>query len=514
MSRPSIEFLSPAIRSKAALMLLLCLAAFNIKIHAQGKHYRPVIEKSDGRFMIDSEFIKGAPQRLKAFYSVPFPRIDSSFNTTCGYLVVPENRSRPGSGMVRLPFIILRSKNPHKHQDPLLYTAGGPGGSSLSWIQGMTKGDIIKDRDCIAFEQRGTRYALPHLRSFELDEAIKDSYRKNLNKDSMVLVGLRKYRQALIKRGIDLEGYNTDETVADIHDLLTVLGIDSVNLYGNSYSGGLMTAVLEKDPGKVRSLVLDSPLPLFVPIDEDEPVNFHEALQTLFRRVSRDSVSSAYSDLSARFISYFNKIADSTFYIRYQDSDSTLKIAYTKVELLSEIMSAMSDNMRRRDVARIVSDMISGRHEVYVRNFLDELFRKNQAPDGMRISVYCADQSEFHSPGVVKDIYRIFPYLLGYHINDVTKPMCDCWNVPAVKLQTKQPYYSLKPVLLGDGEMDPNCRPLYMQRLAHYMPAAQSFLFLNRGHGVAGRTWFRMTRDFLNHPEQKLRVSDPNVVAY
>jgi pimeloyl-ACP methyl ester carboxylesterase len=81
----------------------------------------------------------------------------------------------------------------------------------------------------------------------------------------MTIVGVQRYKKSLEKAGIDLSGYNTDETVADILDLLTILKIDSVNLFGGSYSGGLMLAVLQKEAAKIRSLVLDSPLPVSSP---------------------------------------------------------------------------------------------------------------------------------------------------------------------------------------------------------------------------------------------------------
>ncbi|HWW41541.1 alpha/beta fold hydrolase, partial [Pedobacter sp.] len=488
-------------------LFLYCLAGNTI---AQ-KRYLPKIESCNCRFLMDSSFVKTAPASLKLSFSTPFEKIDSSFKTRCGYLIVPENRSKKSSRMIKLPFIIVESKNPDKRKDPLLFTAGGPGGSSLSWAIGATKNEIIKDRDCIAFEQRGTRYALPHLRAFDLDLAIKDSYLKNLNKDSMVLVGLKKYKQTLEAKGIDLSGYNTDETVSDIHDLLNVLKIDSVNLYGASYSGGLMTAVLQKDPTRIRSLVLDSPLPIFTPIDEDEPVNFNEALNVLFRHVEQDSTNrQLYGNLKQRFLDYFNGIASKTFYQPYLEkgTSDSVKIAYTKNELLAEIMNAMSNNIRRKEVPFMLTEMIRGHHQVYIQTFLDDLFRKNQAPDGMRISAYCADQSTYHSEDVVRQIYSIYPYLTGYRINDVIKGMCDCWKVPPVKATTKEPYYSLKPILLGDGEMDPNCRPIYIQRINHYMPNGQSFLFINRGHGVGGKDWNDMVIQFLNHPYK--RVSPPN----
>src|SRR5882762_3319865 len=172
--------------------------------------------------------------------------------------------------MIRLPFIVVESKNPNKKKDPVLFTGGGPGTSSLDWAIGVTKSSMIRDRDCIVMEQRGTRYARPYIRNFELDSAIRESYRRNLSKDSTVYAAVKRYKKRLEARGVDLSGYNTDETVSDLHDLLTVLKIDSINLSGISYSGGLMMAVLQKNPSRVRSLVLDSPLPMFIPIDEDE----------------------------------------------------------------------------------------------------------------------------------------------------------------------------------------------------------------------------------------------------
>ena len=141
-----------------------------------------------------------------------------------GYLVVPENRNKNNGKTIKLPFIVVKSKNPHKKNDPLLYTAGGPGGSSLGWVNGATRQPFITNRDCIAFEQRGTNYALPNLWSSELSDAIKESYRKNLNKDSMVVEGTKRYKNTLEARGIDLSGYNTDESVADIDDLAHLVG--------------------------------------------------------------------------------------------------------------------------------------------------------------------------------------------------------------------------------------------------------------------------------------------------
>jgi pimeloyl-ACP methyl ester carboxylesterase len=444
-------------------------------------------------------------------------KVDSSFKTRCGYLVVPENRKKANGKMIRLPFIMALSNNPHKRGDPLLFTSGGPGSSSLGWIKNATKHFPIKERDCIAFEQRGTRYALPALSGNELSDAIKESYRKNLNKDSMVLVGLGRFKKALEDKGIDLSGYNTDETVADIDDLLIALHIDSVNLLGGSYSGGLMLAVLRNDPSRVRSLTLDSPLPTFIPIDEDEPANFNEALNILFLHVEKDSADQVlYGNLKERFQQYFGSIGGKTFYIPYAEKGKvdTLNIQYTRNELLDVIENTLFDVPKIKDIPYMITEMIKGNHAVYIRGRLDDIFENSNGPSGMRISVYCADQTVYHHESILERANMVYPYMEGYHINDVYKAMCDCWPVPPIKPETKQPYYSDKPALLVDGAFDPACRPLYIDMIHHYMPKSQRFVFLKYSHGVGGEDMAHIFEQFLADPYRKIEIQNKDIIGY
>jgi pimeloyl-ACP methyl ester carboxylesterase len=488
------------------LVLNLCLCGYS----QNKKSYQPTIQKCNCNFKIDSSYLATAPSQLRADSTFPY-RIDSSFQALCAYLVVPENRKKASSRMIKLPFILLKSKNDQKKKDPLLFTAGGPGGSSLGWINGMQRSTVIEGRDCIAFEQRGTRFSIPYLRSFELDTAIRESYRKNLNKDSMWLEGIKRYKKKLEKKGIDLSGYNTDETVADIIDLLKVLEIDSINLIGGSYSGGLMLAVLQKAPSRVRSLVLDSPLPTFVPIDEDEPMNFIKAIRVLSAHCEKDSSDQQrYGNLFNRFNDYFNSIADKKFFHPYVEKGTTdtIQMPYTKNELLELLDNTMQNPSALKDVPFMITEMIAGHHAPYIQQKLNDVFNKNIAPDGMRMSVYCADQPNYHSEEVLHQLWKMYPLLNGFHINDVYNAVCDCWKVPPLSKETKQPFYSLKPVLIGDGEMDPACSPLYMSRIKHYMPNAQCFLFINRSHGVGGKPFQVMVQAFLDHPYN--RVESPN----
>ena len=196
----------------------------------------------------------------------------------------------------------------------MLYTTGGPGGSSLRGVKFIYERLFIQDRDYIAFEQRGTEFAIPRLNCFEVNEAIKKSYREGLSRDSMTLEGVKACRKRLVAQGIDLSAYNTVESAQDIVDLISALKLDSVNLLGISYSGGLMMQVMRKDPKHVRSMILDSPLPGFVHYDEDGLAGINEAFNRIFDNCDRDSADKEkYGDLKGRFRKYFNSIANKAF---------------------------------------------------------------------------------------------------------------------------------------------------------------------------------------------------------
>ena len=57
----------------------------------------------------------------------------------CGYLIAPENYANPDGRLIRMPYVILHSTGPNPDPTPLLYTAGGPGYSSMSTVGGWAR---------------------------------------------------------------------------------------------------------------------------------------------------------------------------------------------------------------------------------------------------------------------------------------------------------------------------------------------------------------------------------------
>ena len=427
-------------------------------------------------------------------------KADDLHKTRCGFLIVAENRRHPQGRSIKLPFIYVESNNPNKSPDPVLYTGGGPGVSSLHPVTSIVRRSLLRNRDYIAFEQRGTHFAQPNLECENPRNAIQHAYLEHRSVDDARLSSVRRRRKQLIKDGIDLSAYNTDESAADIEDLRRLLQIDSLNLMGISYSGGLMLAVLQKYPEHIRSLTLDSPLPEFVNIDEQELANFNEVLTSVLG--SNDSA------LLDRFHTYFSGLGGKVFTINYRLKDGkTVTLDYGRSELLSIVHSKIEDYDGIKELPQIISDMIDGRQEPYLKAYFDGVFSESGSISGMRLSVYCSDKMAFENRATIKQQEVVMPWLAGFHVNDVYGAMCDVWRVRPIDEATKQPYYSNVPALLGAGGLDDACRPLYNDLLHHYFPNSQRLLFTKRVHGpllnsLEGDLYIG---EFLDKPHERLQ---------
>ena len=185
-------------------------------------------------------------------------------NVACGYLVVPENRSQPDSRAIRLAVAIIKSHAEHPAPDPMVYLEGGPGGSAFRWLSDWFDVPFLDKRDFIVLEQRGTFFSEPALDCPEIDEAFYQNLAlvENRAAEDARLVGAAKQcRDRLVNSGINLAGYNSAASAADLADLRQALGYTEWNLYAISYGTRLALTTLRDHPEGIRSVILDSTYP-------------------------------------------------------------------------------------------------------------------------------------------------------------------------------------------------------------------------------------------------------------
>ena len=174
-----------------------------------------------------------------------------------GFFEVSEDRRIPGSRRIRLGYVRFAStaKNPGP---PIVYLAGGPGGSGVRNAMGPRFPIFMALRevaDVIAFDQRGTG-----LSASIPDRAATTPY------PAMTHAGVTAwYREEMQKAWIDwsragiaMTGYNTEQNADDIEDLRRHLGVEKVNLWGISYGTHLALSVLKQHPNSIGRVALAS----------------------------------------------------------------------------------------------------------------------------------------------------------------------------------------------------------------------------------------------------------------
>ena len=182
-------------------------------------------------------------------------KVEAEFGT----LLVPENRSNPESNLIELAFVRFKStaKNPGA---PIVYLAGGPGGSGIGAATGSRFPLFMALReiaDVIAFDQRGTGYSKPNLGCFErlalpLDVApTREAAIKELRENARGCVSYWRDIQR-----VDLTGYNTNENADDLEDLRKALGANQISLWSISYGTHLAFATMRRHPKSIHRAVL------------------------------------------------------------------------------------------------------------------------------------------------------------------------------------------------------------------------------------------------------------------
>ena len=190
----------------------------------------------------------------------------------CGTLIVPEDRLTGKGRTIPVRFVVIPATGPDKAPDPVVWFAGGPGGSAVDDIPGEMSllGTLNIHRDLVFIDQRGTGQSNPlTCPAFPATLADKAALRASVQS---CLAGLHG----------DLRFYTTAMFTNDVSQLLADLHYATANFVGISYGTTAEQVFLLRHPGQVRTLTLISGTPLNIPLFERRPGHAQLALDYVF----------------------------------------------------------------------------------------------------------------------------------------------------------------------------------------------------------------------------------------
>jgi pimeloyl-ACP methyl ester carboxylesterase len=436
-----------------------------------------------------------------------------------GYLVVPERRlPAPTGRTIKLPFIIMKSRSSSPRPDPVLFTTGGPGGSTIYRAGYFQRSPLLDERDVILLEQRGNRFAEPSLVCPEIDRALRSGWETRINGEpepQAVTAALAEAARSLEQAGVDLAGYTTKESAADIADLRRLLGIASWNLYGVSYSTKIMLTVLRDHPQGVRTAILDSVLPLEANCDEETPANILEALERIFAVCRNDEgLRARLPELRERF---FRLLAEANrrpieVAMKHPLDNKHLSLRLDGVGIMNCIYNGLEDTSAIPRLPLIIDAVCrgeNGRLASLARSFLASA---QGTAWGARISVWCNEELPFARLEKILKPAGMPPELERFIQPQIPLEAFRVWPQAHPDARENEPVRSRVPALIAAGEFDPDTPTKWARQTASFLPNAHLVEFAGYSHVPLFKhpEAARIMREFLADPSHE---PDPGKAA-
>jgi pimeloyl-ACP methyl ester carboxylesterase len=174
-----------------------------------------------------------------------------------GRVAVPERHGQ-GGGTIQLAVLRIRS-TAAKPGAPIIYLAGGPGGSGTAGMRGdlfATVDALRSVSDVILYDQRGTGLTQPSLVvrgtiGIPMDQSVSGAGAKE-----SAVARARAAAEEVRGRGIDLTAYNTVENADDLDLIRQALGVEKFILWGHSYGSHLGLAYIRRHGTHVERAIL------------------------------------------------------------------------------------------------------------------------------------------------------------------------------------------------------------------------------------------------------------------
>lgn len=440
-------------------------------------------------------------------------RVPPSRTARCGYLEVPEDRSRPSSRTIRLHVAIFSSDSPTPEADPVVVLTGGPGGGALAeWPPDLGRLPFSQDREVVIVDQRGTGYSEPSLRCPESTDAMLDELDGPADPPAEALrlsvEAAIRCRDRLLALGTDPSAYTSAASASDLRDLRIALGYREWNIYGISYGTRLALTTMRDQPAGIRSVILDSTYPPQVDRAAEVAPNAVRAIERLFAACAAQSACAAgYPDLGDRFVTLARQldVAPARFALFDRDSGRTLDVHADGAALVNAVFELQYDSTAIPGLPGAIRGLEQGGRELLESGTRLTIDGSRSISLGTFFSVECGEEMAFsRAEDIDRSAAHLEPVLARPFTEWAERLLATCVIWPAsqpVPLED-EPVRSDVPTLLLAGGLDPITPPEWARLAAETLSRGRLFEFPGVGHGVltARQCAYFLVRDFLADP--------------
>ncbi len=388
-------------------------------------------------------------------------------NPRCGYLTVPQNRSDPSSGEVRLTVVRIPPVTATPGAQPIVYLHGGPGGDSLAVAGDLVEFGINQTHEVITLSQRGTFGSAPALPCRSIDNFRANSLDLRLYASSTARrldKAVSRCRRTLVGQGIDIAAFNTLENAADVNDLRHALGIAEWNVFGHSYGTELVLTFMRLYPQGIRSVVIDGVVPPSVASIGWTWPSFREFFDNMLQACREQAAcKQRYPGIGKTYIRLVNRLQKDpvTTRIRTPAFERRVKVTIDGGVLVNWLTAK---SHFAAEVPNAIDRLAHNRPKSIARDWagfraLPREFRGNFG-HGFSYSVWCSEwipyESVKHQLREARKAFPGFPRSVRAQGPQLTflRDICRRWKVPAAPASIRDVTNSTIPTLAITGTFD------------------------------------------------------------
>jgi pimeloyl-ACP methyl ester carboxylesterase len=405
----------------------------------------------------------------------------------CGTLMVPEDRLTGKGRTIPIRVVVFPPYGHHRAPDPMVYFAGGPGGSAVLDIPSVLPQliGLNQDRDLVFIDQRGTG----------------GSNGLTCPTPSAAPAHLPLVRRAIesclssLRGKADLRFYTSAMAADDVAEVLTALHYGKVNLFGGSYGVSAAQVFQQLFPARVRTMTLLSGTLLGIPLFERFPQTSQQALDAVFTRCARDlACHGAFPRLEAEW--------------------AKLRASLARGPVRMPPVRTAIGTLTRLDGATLVAGvhalLLSANTAVYLPLLIHSLFAADGRPaavaavirhltaggllpdsGGQAVISYpirCAEPWARLRPAAISDPAS---YYYQASVQDARwwQYVCTLIPAPGAAARYGSPRRSRVPVLMINGTADPQDPPASMSGAQDIWPNGRLLVEPGQSHSVGLTTW-------------------------
>lgn len=431
----------------------------------------------------------------------------------CGYVTVPERHANPAGSVIELAVAVIKSTNADPAPDPVVIEAGGPGFPSLISIpSALNMAAIRAERDIVLVEQRGIGDSLPSLHCEAGAQFAQEMFGQNPPDDELITLEqavLSECYQQWIDQDIDLSAYNSLENAADFPLVMDALGYEQFNFYGVSYSSALGQHLLRDHGDRLRSVVLDSVVPLEVSFMATYGPTIERAFSKLFAACAADTTCNAnFPDLEARFYALVDDYNAEPVMFTFENPyvpGTTIEAPVSGDFIILALYQQLYNFGALDTLPASLDALITGTDTYFIEQYVaPQRVGALLAISGMSNSVIC---SEFDvSAADVQNDNLDHPQIMAAMDTYLSyQDACAVWPVDSLPDSAFQPVTSDVPVLLLSGDFDPITPPSGAELVAQYLTHHYAYTFPGVGHSVFSNSACARSvmEQFLTEPTQE-----------